>query len=96
MSHLLKYTEWQGASSKWYATDVSDFSHGSFNWWYVPRMLNMELVDYIQLLKNDFHASFYCWKEDSNTLLWRWEKYSDCHNFVLFVNREARKRKFFI
>lgn len=93
MSHLMKYSEWQGASGKWYANDISDFKNGSGNWWNVPRMLNMELTDFILLLKNNYNANI---SYHNNVFLWSWNHYNDCHKFVLFVNSEARKRKFFI
>lgn len=93
MSHLMKYSEWQGASGKWYATDISNFAEGSGNWWNVPRMLNMELTDFILLLKNTYNANL---SYHNEVLLWNWNNYNDCHKFVLYVNKEARQRKFFI
>lgn len=95
MSHLLKLTEWQGSSGKWYAADVSDLAHGSGCWWHVPRMLNIELTDYVLLLKDKYHATNIKYDIESNMLFWDWT-YQDCHKFLLFINREAIKRKFFI
>lgn len=95
MSHLLKFSEWETVSG-WHCNDVSDLAHGSGYWWHVPRMLNIELTDYIYLLKNNFNATSFYYNIDTNVLLWKWKTYSDCHNFTLFVNKEARKRKFFI
>lgn len=97
MSHLLKYTEWQSGTGDWYTGDVSKLSEDSNAWWHVPRMLNISLTDYILLLKDKFHAvDFKFFPENNCLLLWRWKNYNDCHNFTLFVNREAKKRKFFI
>ena len=55
MSHLMKYTEWESASG-WHCGDVSDLAHGSNFWWHPARMLNIELTDYILMLKDKFHA----------------------------------------
>lgn len=95
MSHLLKFTEWE-SSSGWHCNDTSDLTNGSGYWWNVPRMLNIELTDYIILLKDKFNAVNFTYNIEKNVLLWKWENYSDCHKFTLFVNNEARKRKFFI
>lgn len=95
MSHLLKFTEWESPSG-WHCNDVSDLAHGSGYWWNVPRMLEISLTDYIILLKDTFHAFGFTYNKEANVLLWNWHNYSDCHAFVLFVNKEARKRKFFI
>ena len=95
MSHILKFSEWESATG-WHCNDISDLANGSGNWWNVPRMLNMDLTDYVLLLKNEFNAIDFYYKPEFNVLLWKWSSYADCHRFVLFVNREARKRKFFI
>lgn len=95
MSHLLKFTEWQSAT-RWHCNDVSDLAHGSGYWWNVPRMLGIELTDYVLLLKNEFHATDFHYNPKYNVLLWKWKNYNDCHRFTLYVNNEAKKRKFFI
>ena len=96
MSHLMKFTEWQSPSGKWFTGDVSDLGNGSNYWWYPARMLGLELTDYILLLKNKFNAINFSYNSKYNVLFWDWENYKDCHNFTLFINKEARKRKFFI
>ena len=95
MSHILKLSEWESPTG-WHCNDISDLAHGSGNWWNIPRMLNMELTDYIILLKDKFNAVNFTYSIEKNVLLWKWKSYSDCHKFTLFVNNEARKRKFFI
>lgn len=97
MSHLLKYTEWQSANGQWHTGDTTRLAKGSNYWWHIPRMLNISLTDYILLLKDKFHATnFKFFPDNECLLLWDWQNYNDCHNFTLFVNREARNRKFFI
>lgn len=94
MSHLLKFTEWE-SNGKWHCNDVSDLGHGSGYWWHPARMLNISLTDYVLLLKDKFHAVNFKFP-NQNILLWEWQSYSDCHKFTLFINTEARKRKYFI
>lgn len=96
MSHLLKLTEWQTITGKWYTGDVSDLAAGSNNWWLIPRMLNVPLTDYILLLKDKFHANNFYYNMKQNFLTWDWPTRKECHNFTLYVNKEARKRKFFV
>lgn len=95
MSHIMKYTEWESATG-WHTGDLSDLAHNSNSWWYVPRMLNMELTDYILMLKNDYNVVNFHYSPEHNVLLYKWQSYNDCHKFTLFVNKEARKRKFLI
>ena len=96
MSHILKYTEWQSPTGNWYANDVSDLAHGSGSWWHVPRMLQISLTDYILLLKNKYNATDFSYIKERNVLLWHWNNYNDCHKFILYINKEAKNRKFFI
>ena len=96
MSHLLKFSEWQSPTGKWHCNDVSDLGAGSGYWWHVPRMLGIELPKYILFLKDKFNATNFSYSIEHDLLLWDWNNYDDCHKFVLFVNKEAKKRKFFI
>ncbi len=95
MSHLLKYTEWQSETG-WHCNDISDLANGSGYWWHIPRMLNISLTDYVQLLIEHFNAIDLYYNPKYNVLLWKWKTYADCHRFTLYVNKEARSRKFFI
>lgn len=95
MSHLLKLSEWESPTG-WRCADVADLTHGSALWWHVPRMLGIELTEYIFLLKDKFHATNFFYDKDKDVLLWVWKNYIDCHNFVLYINRKSREKKFFI
>ena len=96
MKHVLKFSEWQSGSGTWRAADVENLSGRSNAWWLPARMLNLSLTDYILLVKNKYHASNFVYFRDKNLLFWGWKNYNDCHAFVLFINREAKKRKFFV
>lgn len=95
MSHLLKLTEWESPTG-WHCGDTSDLANGSGYWWHIPRMLGIELSDYIFLLKDNFHATNFSYNKEKNVLLWHWKNYADCHKFVLYVNKKSRERSFFI
>ena len=98
MAHILKYTEWQGSSGRWYSNDVQELGKNSGAWYYPPRMLDMPLTNFILLLKDEYKVSNFSYDKEKNFLLYSWSKenYSYCHKFTLFVNREAKKRKFMI
>lgn len=95
MAHLLKLSEWESATG-WHCGDVSDLAKGSGYWWHIPRMLDIPYTDYLLLLKDKYHARNFYYDADANVLSWTWESYADCHAFVLYVNKEARNKKFFI
>ena len=95
MSHLLKYTDWE-SNGKWYSGDVSDLGNGSNYWWIPARMLGIELTDFVLLLKDIFHIDKIHYNKDKNVLCYSWKNYVDCHKYTLFINREARNRKFMI
>ena len=95
MSHLLKLTEWESPTG-WHCGDTSDLANGSGYWWHIPRMLGIELSDYIFLLKDNFHATNFFYNKEKDVLLWHWKNYADCHKFVLYVNKKSRERSFFI
>lgn len=96
MKHIMKFSEWQDANGKWHTGDCTDLGHNSNVWYNVPRMLGMDLCDFILLLKNEYKASDFSFYEKSGFLTWRWNNYNDCHRYTLFVNREAKKRNFYV
>lgn len=96
MSHILKFTEWQSASGQWYTNDTSDLAHGSGYWWHAPRMLGIEFTDYVLMLKEKFNVTNFHYNKDKNVLIWYWDNYADCHRFTLYINNQAKKRKFFV
>lgn len=93
--HILKYTEWE-ENGHWHTNDCSSLVKNSSCWMHPARMLNMELTDYILMLRDNFHAINFKYYPDKNLLLFDWPSYNDCHKFTLYVNREARKRKYMI
>lgn len=96
MAHLYKVEEWCGGSKKWYCNDVSDLSGVSGKWWVPARMLNISLTDFILLLKEQFNATIVTYNEHTDVLIFNWDKYIDCHRYVLWINKESRKRNFIL
>ncbi|HAH17785.1 MAG TPA: hypothetical protein DCL29_02020 [Eubacterium sp.] len=102
MAHLLKVTEWQSSSGKWYVADTSDLAKDSSAWWHPARMLGISLTDYISLLINEYHADIDAWFPESNNgkslLLFSWksENYKYAHKYTLDINRIARNKNWSI
>lgn len=96
MAHLYKVTEWQSPSGNWYCNDTADLCGVSGKWWIPARMLNMTFTDYILMLRREYHANIVRYNESTDCLIFYWDNYADCHRYVLYINREARKRKFMV
>ena len=50
---ILKISEWQSASGKWYAADTQIFS----GWWEPARLFGLHLEDYVLMLIKQYHAN---------------------------------------
>ena len=96
MKNILYYTYWESGSKIWRVGDVSNLAAGSNYWWHVPRMLGIPLVEYPSLLKNVYHAIDFHYSVETNVLIYGFSCKSDAQKFTSFVNREARKRLFYI
>ena len=95
MGHILKYSSWQSPSGYWYCNDVSDLSGISGYWWVPARMLGITPADFVALLIEKYQPDNISF--DGKTLLYSWkeENYSKMNSFLLWINREARNRKFY-
>ena len=96
MAHLYKVEDWQGGSGKWYCNDIHDLTGSSAKWWAAARLLNISLTDYILLLKNDFNATIGKYNRETDYLHIQWDNYTDCHRYVLFINKKAREKHFMV
>ena len=103
MSHILKLSEWESSSGRWHAADTSDLANMSAFWAHPMRLLGQTPQEYIEMLRDKYHASefkFYKTEEtgtkDHSLLLFSFEKYADAHKFVLDINRIARNKNFWV
>ena len=94
MAHVYKVSQWQGASGRWYCNDVADLAGPSAKWYTPARMLGISLCDYVLLLKDKFNASGFKYNEEKDVLIFSWEKESDAHRYLLWINKMARKANF--
>ena len=96
MKKVLKLSEWQSPSKIWRVADTTTWTR----WWVIPRMLEMGLTDYIQMLLDKYNAtidSFTLYEDKRNSLLsFHFKSYKDAHQFLLDMNRIARNKKFYV
>lgn len=75
---LYRATEFQSSTGRWHAGDYDHVGANSSAWYYIPRMLNMELIDYIRLLVDTYHATLDGYYEYTDgrppLLLYSWKK----------------------
>lgn len=90
---IYKYNEWQDIAGHWHVghTDNMKLSR----WWMAPQALGMSYEQYIQILKEQYHAShfkFYTYHDARNSFLYfSFDNYADAHRYLLDMNRVFRK-----
>lgn len=96
MSHILKLNEWQDECGYWHAVDTSDLPNGSAHWWLVPRMLNIDLVEYAKMLVEKYEVDKIYYSADKNVLGFSWKSQSKMRTYKNAINAAARKANFLI
>lgn len=96
MAHVYKVDEWQSPTGEWYCNDVQDLAGISGKWWVPARILNLSLTNFVLLLKDKFNANIKTYYEPTDVLIFSWEKYAECHKYVLWINSMARKVNFIV
>lgn len=89
---ILTYKEWQSLSGRWYCNDTTKLP----KWWVPARMLNISVEEYIILLYKTFHARIDKYIPETDELIFSWDNQKDCHNFVLYINKQAKQKNFLI
>ena len=90
---VYKLNEWQDASGIWRVAHTDTMKYNC--WWMIPQALGISYEDYIQMLKEQYHAShfsFVTYEDKRNSLLiFGFDNYKDAHNYLLTMNRVFRK-----
>ena len=94
MAHILKYTEFQSPTGYWYCNDVSDLAGISGYWWAPARMLGITPADFVALLIEKYQPDEISFNGKTLLYSWKEENYGKMHSYLLWINREARNRKF--
>lgn len=92
MATVLKLTEWE-SNGKWHCGDVSALAAGSNYWWYIPRMLEISVEDYIHLLLS-YHATNLHYTAKANVLSYCFNTLAECRKFKNYINKIAREKNF--
>ena len=88
---ILKVTEFQGGSGRWY---VADNSQPYWNWRYIPNMLGLNVQSYVELLKK-YKAGNLHYYAPTDCFLYSFSNSEDAHKWVLYINRIARNKKYY-
>ena len=89
---LYKMSEWE-ICGKWYCNCTDKLGTISAQWWFPMRLLNLSISDFVNLLLS-YEAVIDSYEND--LLIYHFNSYKDCHSFVLYVNRMAKKYKILI
>lgn len=91
MSQVFKLSCWQsGANNRWYCNDTALIGK-----WYIPmRILNLSIEDFIEFLINKCHAHIVHYCEQTDCLIFYFNKEKDAKNFCSIVNKESKKKNF--
>lgn len=92
---VLKLSEFE-LNGRWYCSDTSALGKGSAQWWYLPRMLNISPVAFVDMLIKDFHPDYIKYSQEHDVLIYSWRKQSDMRKFKNWANAQARKANFII
>lgn len=96
MAHLLRYTEWQGATGTWHCNDVEDLANGSGYWWHPARMLGMTPADYLKMVIEDFKPDNIYHNDDCSFVGWSWNEQAKMRKFKNWINAAARRENFML
>ena len=100
MSRIFKASEWSCVNGQWHVGYTSYLAHDSNAWWLPARFLGISLETWIEKLINEFHATVTDFFPHSNNgkslLLYHFKDYKDAHNYMLWLNRQARNHNWTI
>ena len=77
MKKLLKYTEWQSCSGRWYcgATDLDILGSKTGALWFLPaRFLGLSPAQYLQWVINNYEPDRVFYSKDFSFVGWSWSK----------------------
>lgn len=86
----IKLSEWE-QDGYWHAADVSAVGQGSSTWWFIPRALNMSLVDYVEMVITKFKPDRVHYFEEVNLLYFTWKSQAAMRLYKNQINAMLRK-----
>ena len=94
--HIFKLSEFRSTSgSYWYYFEKDSVAKVGNSWWMPAEVLGMKKDEYVKWLIDNYHPTDISFK---NTLICRCddEHDSDMHKYVLYVNKIAKEKKFYV
>lgn len=90
---IFKMTEWEDTCGKWRCNDVSNLGKDSSHWTHPARILDMNLVSYIQWVYNNFNPEIDFSKEKC-LVFFSWKNQKDMRKFKNYINAKAREKNY--
>jgi hypothetical protein len=83
--------EWQGGNDMWHCGNTSDLGTGSNEWWRLPRLLNLSLVEFVQYNIDTFKPDKVWYSEEYDVLSFSWIKQSNMRKYKNYWNKKVRE-----
>lgn len=92
---LYKSTEWISSSGKVHI-QCEDLVGTGTNWITPSRILEMQVTDFILMLKNEYNANIVPYKKDGKISFigYSWDSLTEARKYKNMINRVAREKKF--
>lgn len=78
--------------SLWRVANTKDVGTIRNQWWYIPRILNIPLDEYVKKLKDEFNAEDIQVGGRFNCLTFGFRTLMAAEKYALWVNRKMRKK----
>ena len=92
--HILKLAEFNDGWGNWHCADNTTVN--SAYWWLIPRMLKMELPDYVKWLKETYCPDKITYTAKGHVLIYSWRNQSQMRKFKNYINKKARETNFMV
>lgn len=95
---LLKYSEWQGGSGRWYCDDIDVLSKERNPWFLPARLLGLTPAQYLQWVIDNYSPDHFMHNADYSFVGWSWDHKNQgkMRKFKNKINSLAKEHNCFI
>ncbi len=95
MAHIYKASEWQSPTGQYHVNDVEDLAGNAGMWWMPCRVLDMTPAEYVKWLTEEYEPDYISFNKILS-FSWSAKNYRKAHSYLLYINRIARQKKFYV
>ena len=96
MAHIYKASEWLSGSGRWFVADVEELAKSSSSWTIPHKIFQLSLMDYLEMLQKIYKVDDLRFSGNMLHFSWNENNYKNAHQYMLDINKLARKQKFII